>query len=423
MTSHLSSDLKKPLILAVCASMSFLAVFKTHKLKRHVHDCQEELEAMRSDAKRKDALISQLRAASVASNAEIQSLKELSASRLKESNRLERALSDCEAEWKKTRFELGSTRGQLQHHQTLLHAATVDLEEEQRAAKEVQSLLAERTGELTTAQAFLTTSDGVSGADVKDLVERLNADIFQTAAAISEFLEVKPEVVEHCDERAKDALTRYVGVALTELLQAPHSEFEFLVQIAIQTTLCRTAEYTSSSWTKAVESIEEASVVGMYDYVQKFEDPSVAGKWRSITRKCLSNVQDRDTWHQHSFNQMARALYEVLECLGVGTERAGKTVERFSDSIWTLAKKAMRLNTFIGEEVISSDLFIVCPRPGSPCREELLENQGDPGSFICTTDLGIAQVLREADGIAGRKVPVLKAQALWDSGLGDETSA
>ncbi|KAF8907434.1 hypothetical protein CPB85DRAFT_1254347 [Mucidula mucida] len=417
MTPRLSSDLKKPLILAMCASMSFLALFKTQKLKRHVDDCEDELEAMRSDAKRKDALISQLRAAGVASKAEIQSLKELSTSRLKESNKLRRALSDCEVELKKTRSELASTRGQLQHHQTWLRTATADLEKEQRAAKEVQSLLAERTGELTTAQAFLATSDGVSGADVKDLVERLNADIFQTAAAISEFLDVKPAAVESWDEGVKDTLTRYVGVALTELLLARHSEFEFLVQTAIQTMLCSQAGYTITSWTKAVSGIEEASIVDMYDCVQKFEDLKVAGKWRSITRKCLSKAQDLDTWHRHSFTQMARAVYEVLECLGVGTQRAKETVERFSDSISTLAQQAMRLNTFIGEEVISSDLLIVCPRLDSPCSEELLDIQGDPESFICTTDLGITHV----DGIAGRKV-LLKAQALWGTGLDDETN-
>ncbi|KAF8907445.1 hypothetical protein CPB85DRAFT_840750 [Mucidula mucida] len=65
-------------------------------------------------------------------------------------------------------------------------------------------------------QRILATSDGVSGASVKDLVKRLNADIFQTAATISKSLNVKPAVVESRDEGIKEALTRYVRVvALT----------------------------------------------------------------------------------------------------------------------------------------------------------------------------------------------------------------
>ncbi len=66
-------------------------------------------------------------------------------------------------------------------------------------------------------QRILATSDGVSGASVKDLVKRLNTDIFQTAATISKCLNVKPAVVESRDEGVKKALTPYVRVvALTD---------------------------------------------------------------------------------------------------------------------------------------------------------------------------------------------------------------
>jgi len=54
---------------------------------------------------------------------------------------------------------------------------------------QTEKLLEERTDDLKGVETFITTADRYSGAEVVKMVETLNAEIFQTAAVVSEFLE------------------------------------------------------------------------------------------------------------------------------------------------------------------------------------------------------------------------------------------
>jgi hypothetical protein len=73
-----------------------------------------------------------------------------------------------------------------------------NLEQKQRISQErhlhTTKLLDERTAELKGAQAFLTTADRYSGADVIKMAESLNAEIFQASALIAELLVDAPVV-------------------------------------------------------------------------------------------------------------------------------------------------------------------------------------------------------------------------------------
>ena len=75
-----------------------------------------------------------------------------------------------------------------------------DLQQKLRASEEQHSqtkkLLEDRTAELKGAQAFLTTADRYSGADIIKMAESLNGEIFQVSAMMAEML-VDAPIVEN----------------------------------------------------------------------------------------------------------------------------------------------------------------------------------------------------------------------------------
>ena len=73
------------------------------------------------------------------------------------------------------------------------------ISEEQRS--QTTKILDERTAELKGAQAFLTTADQHSGADIIKMAESLNAEIFQASAMMAELLVDAPVVEDSVQHR------------------------------------------------------------------------------------------------------------------------------------------------------------------------------------------------------------------------------
>jgi cell division septum initiation protein DivIVA len=80
-----------------------------------------------------------------------------------------------------------------------------NLEQKLRISQEQRSqttkLLDDRTAELKGAQAFLTTADRYSGADIIKMAESLNAEIFQASALMAELLVDAPVVEDSVQQR------------------------------------------------------------------------------------------------------------------------------------------------------------------------------------------------------------------------------
>src|SRR6266545_2327812 len=118
-----------------------------------------------------------------------------------------------------------------------------------------QLLLDGRTGELRGAQAFLTTADQYSVADVVRLVEHLNAEIMQVAAAmVDEFDVEKIQNVVPLDDGSKVIIRveRILGVPLTRLLRKSVDHLPLLVQTAFQTSM---VSYVVSAWSSHASGI------------------------------------------------------------------------------------------------------------------------------------------------------------------------
>jgi hypothetical protein len=80
-----------------------------------------------------------------------------------------------------------------------------NLEQKLRISQEQRSqttkLLDDRTAELKGAQAFLTTADRYSGADIIKMADSLNAEIFQASALMAELLVDAPVVEDSVQQR------------------------------------------------------------------------------------------------------------------------------------------------------------------------------------------------------------------------------
>ena len=92
---------------------------------------------------------------------------------------------------------------------------------------------------------------------------------------------------------------------------------------------------------------------------------------------------------------------------------------KFSNSIKTITNLAFRLNQTIGEQVTSSDLEVMCVRGDVAFFPEDMEDiGGDYAStadrVLCTTDLGLKQGSREANGNR-KKVLLLKPKVALES--------
>jgi len=133
--------------------------------------------------------------------------------------------------------------------------------------------------ELRGAQALLTTADQYTEAGVTRLVEHLNAEIMQVAAAMVDELDVekiknavplgdRSEVVMRVD--------RILGVVITKLLRKPGNHLLILVQTAFQTSMVSYTKRIVSSWSSDADVIEDI-LIKIYAQVRE------TGEWP----KCL----------------------------------------------------------------------------------------------------------------------------------------
>jgi len=123
-----------------------------------------------------------------------------------------------------------------------------------------QLLLDGRTEELRGAQAFLTTADQYAVADVIRLVEHLNAEIMQVAAAMVDELGV--EMIKNAGPLDKGRevvmrVERILGVALTKLLRKSGDHLSILVQTGFQTSMISYTRKIVSSWSSDAAGIED----------------------------------------------------------------------------------------------------------------------------------------------------------------------
>lgn len=306
--------------------------------------------------------------------------------------------------------KLGRKNQSLKRQQQQTNAL---LDEEKRAHHQTMRQLETRTQEWHGAQAFLVTSDTVSGADVTNLVNQLNEEIFQISAIMAESIasfspgSSPPDAVMHGEA------SRIVGVQITELLSRRDSvddSSEIIIQNALQSvltgycvrqinTIFSIVPENDNYLTQVYESIRQTgawfSLDTDYLYFWLSELPAVSGRWRALTRAKTKGELPEDALVEEFIHWIAVVLkvYSDQDWLQALTAE-------FSEKFIPVARMVKRLDKVIGE-VTSQDLRVFLPQTGQPFNNQSMIDANEvprrakrsrvqsSGTVVCAVSMGL----------------------------------
>ncbi|KAF8959230.1 hypothetical protein BDZ97DRAFT_1667372 [Flammula alnicola] len=298
----------------------------------------------------------------------------------------------------------------------------------QRAKVEYEQtaeLLEVRTSELKGAQAFLTKTDQLSGAEVIKLLEGLNGEIMQIAASMTEELAIEEKKIddegkEQESDEMREAFARtedIIGPRMAELLKtSEHHEDPILVQIAVQASMAAYTHWIVSSW--VFESPEDEHMLSeIYARVRESEEQAISGRWRQLTRTHLQRMLAHEP---DLSSDMMNAIANIFTTAGLkdSPEMVHERISnRFAARIAVVMKLAQGLNKRIGEGITSCDLEALYIAPDVTYNSITMEDAmglasaGGVGSgretILCTTDLGLVRAEKIAGAMGDWKESVL----------------
>lgn len=380
-------------------------------------------------------------------DAEIEALK-------LENAELGRRAEDSGQKYRESKQELQATT----HAQAQLEEMQQRCRRLEKELDKSKKLLDSRAQELSVAQAFMTTADHYSIADVSNMVEQLNDEFFQCAMDMSDALlqhRDAPSATDSSNRKWRDILEdscrlvagRWNDDALarleTDIAQDDTVMFECIVQNAfviefqeIIGALCfdnkEIDRYLRNLW-KAVLTSRKSSIQIYLGQVNPDiptlpgpEEMPIAKNWLAITT-AASTGQTRD----HS--QLMRYLYALLVVAGWREPPDSKVLEHVARKrIVDMTAKAGKIRDMIFRGILSTDVEVfsykssrdfdsatmqdayeVPERPGSTSRVKPVGG----GPIVCSTGLGLRYVIRRPNSTSSgsRREVVLKSKVLLHS--------
>lgn len=308
----------------------------------------------------------------------------------------------------KLQQDLSSYQQQLLIRETDKKALKNELQALQTKFNDQTTLLNDRTRELRGAQAFLSTADTLSGAEVIRLVDELNQEIMQTAAFISDSFDFsrKPE---HRDEikEASARTSELIGPAMTSLLgTVQHGEDPLLIQIALQAATVEFSRWIIMTWD--FDGLQaEQPLAEIYGDVRETESQAVSGRWRALTRSHAQKValQEADV-HSTMVAHISDTLVIVMIAAGCTKNYEDAYREftmKFGERVSNIVRMAARLNRAMGEEVTSADLWPTHAAAGERFDTESMKDFDEgsgaqSGVVLCTTALGLQRSEKVGNG-------------------------
>ncbi|KAF8907419.1 hypothetical protein CPB85DRAFT_1311761 [Mucidula mucida] len=257
-----------------------------------------------------------------------------------------------------------------------------------------QDLLHVRTQELNDAQMYLSKADSISIEDLKETTKSLNSEIFQTAAFMTDTLDFsKPSAA--IDEAIVQRATQWLSRGLVDLLmndQDPDTR-EILITAGIQASFVQSCVAIVQVW--GVDYQVSASIASLYDQIRLSNSPSVAGRWRAMTRH-QSKYVHADECKRLAAEALIDNLLPVLPLMGWSAANPKADLqESFGRRIADMANLVVSLDRSIGEEMISEDIKLAMVHYGDPADDKLMEDLYGTKRFrqretvVCTCELGL----------------------------------
>ncbi|KAJ6549641.1 hypothetical protein B0H10DRAFT_1968991 [Mycena sp. CBHHK59/15] len=246
----------------------------------------------------------------------------------------------------------------------------------------------------------------VSGAEVRRAMEDLDAEIFQTAASLSETSffrsqSTKAVASESVNSDLSKRVARFLGKRLVDLLLlgdgGSSGGSAMLVQIALQAAMCDWSFKTIGSWVFDRGDLNGINMFmdGLYADLRQSEDPAATARWRAMTRSQLSKRTASSAVRETLVGQ-------IIDVLILASGRNDKTANwtvletKFGERITALTKLALTTSRHIGVDVVSEDLESACISPNAKFDPRIMENTyledrsgWESETVVCTLGLGI----------------------------------
>ncbi|KAK0196217.1 hypothetical protein F5146DRAFT_922862 [Armillaria mellea] len=416
-------------IVAISASC-FTVITRCRRTKYQLERSNYTLTA---EVERKDATIRTLQKSLSDVNVEVKNTKALVSSLTRSSDVLKQRLADAEDELQQARNQNQVSDQQLKAQAAAAKLARDEVGRVSVAHEQTRVLLRTRTEELRAAQVYLDRADQSSGADVINMIDALNSEIFQTAATVAEAFKFGEKKVEESSEAevAYDHVIEILGPRMTELLKSTlHHDDQILIQTAFQAAMCAYVDWIVTSW--YFEGREEEQMLSsLYAIIQESEEQAVAGRWRALTRRyALQAFREAPDSQRQLLSVVMETLVNIL--ISAGLESATSEVSenmaaQFAEHASTVVEHAMRLNRVIGQGITSCEMMPLYLVPETPFDANVMEDvfgtasKDSTENILCTTDLGLMRM--EKKGEQWEKRVLVKPKIILRSGMADTVLA
>ncbi|KAF6748667.1 hypothetical protein DFP72DRAFT_915755 [Ephemerocybe angulata] len=303
----------------------------------------------------------------------------------------------------------------------------------EKKLRETNVLLEARTVELGAAQAFVTTADSVSVADVTRLVEQLNDDAFQVAADLgnavldAKSISISPSdqhgAKEKMDAARKVVVERWGEGMANRLRETVQDEdtvlFEALVQNAVVvfcSMIVRTLCLTSGQAEKHMRAV--------WDGIRKSTDLAVSKNWLALTAK-----------HSTLKSLGVSEISAYLKNLMIASSTLSASSATLDEKLSVIAAKALKIREMVNTGVLSAQVELMLPsrrvaydaeRMEDAYEEAIPVRRGEDGSnkkgakgeeVVCATALGVSCLTLKNAAAKARPELVLKPKVLLYSTL------
>ncbi|KAJ2922260.1 hypothetical protein H1R20_g14833, partial [Candolleomyces eurysporus] len=298
---------------------------------------------------------------------------------------LEKAQREATEEADKERMQMKELKREL--------AAT------QRHTDNTMKLLKTRTEELTAAQAFLTTADECSGADLARMVAQLNDDISHCCVLMAEAV-IEPDALGDTPDEGviQEVVKDLSGFGWTEaqirrlhpnVLKQDTTLFEAMVQNIFVCWCHRLVSsfcYDSRTMDRYFQEL--------WDGIATSTDAIIAKNWLSMTHSQLKK-------NRFDESQVIRSLASMMFAVGWRATTPQKTdfAHRVEEKVGDICANALKVKEIATQKILSADVRLFNHAPGTPYNLATMEdvygsgkepekaNLGQP--VLCSTGLGV----------------------------------
>lgn len=267
------------------------------------------------------------------------------------------------------------------------------------------ALLQTRTEELRGADAYLSKTDSVPEAQVRRMVEQLNAEIFQTSALIAD--NCAPHLSQNVlqqgahDQAAVQRIAGVIGDRMTSILRpTPRREEPVSIQLALQACLVVHTQRIIQQWGPGASETTNRSLQSAWKSLYHAETQTIAGRWRALTRRYFKQgiAVDVLAWSGSYTSRLTTDCAVILEIAGIPRDLRYGIEAKCSSRLSKIVDLALGLQTAIGEDVITCELDILTAKDGAQYDPRSMEDEyrrpGDApeaSRVLCVIGMGLSR--------------------------------